>query len=124
MRALDALMAALFALAIAVQYNDPDPLYWMALYLPAAALSALAFFGRFRPGPTYLAAVVYLVLALYWAPAFRAARPASFNHWEMGTIADEEVREAGGVALCALWTAVLAWRARRGDRSRAAAKDE
>jgi len=113
MRALDAAMTALFALAIAVQYNDPDPGYWMALYLPAALLSALALLGRFRPGPTYLAAVLYLALAVYHAPAFAQARLESFNAWRMGTLADEEVREAGGIVLCAIWTGVLAWRARR-----------
>lgn len=118
MRWLDGLMTALFALAIAVQYNDPDPLYWMTLYLPAALLSALAFLRRFRPGPTYLGAAVYLALALYYAPAFREARPESFDAWSMGTLADEEVREAGGVALCALWVGALAWRARRATAPR------
>jgi hypothetical protein len=112
-RWLDALMALLFALAIGVQYNDPDPVYWMALYAPAMLLSALAFTGRFRARTTLLAAAVYLVLALWWAPALRQAGPESFNAWRMGTLADEEVREATGIALCAVWTGVLAWRARR-----------
>jgi hypothetical protein len=113
MRALDALMTVLFVLAIAVQYNDPDPLYWMALYTPAALLSGLALAGRFRPGPTLLAFAAYAVLAVYWSPALLQAGPESFAAWRMGSAADEEVREAAGIALCALWTGVLAWRARR-----------
>jgi hypothetical protein len=113
MRWLDGFMTVLFALAIAVQYNDPDPLYWMALYTPAALLSGLAFAGRFRPGPSALAFAVYLVLALYWLPALLQAGPESFTSWRMGSAADEEVREAAGIALCAVWTGVLAWRARR-----------
>jgi hypothetical protein len=121
-RWLDGLMAAIFVLAVVVQYNDPDPLYWMALYLPAALLSGLAFLGHFRPRPTLLAAAVYLALALYWAPAFGQARPESFSAWQMGTVADEEVREAAGIALCALWTAVLAWRTRRGGVPAGAAR--
>ena len=114
MRWLDGLMTVFFALSIAVQYNDPDPIYWMVLYTPAALLSGLALAGRFRLRPTLLAFAVYLALALYAAPAFLQARPESFNAWRMGTLADEEVREAGGIALCALWTAVLLWRANRG----------
>ena len=113
MRWLDGLMTLLFALAIAVQYNDPDPLYWMLLYTPAALLSGLALAGRFRLRPTLLACGVYLVLALHAAPAFFQARPESFNAWRMGTLADEEVREAAGILLCALWTGVLFWRARQ-----------
>jgi len=113
LRALDAVMTALFVLAIVVQYNDPDPLYWMALYTPAALLSGLALAGRFRRGSTVLACAVYVVLALYWSPALLQAAPESFTNWHMGSVADEEVREASGIALCALWTGVLAWRARR-----------
>jgi hypothetical protein len=109
-------MALLFALAIAVQYNDPDPVYWMALYTPAALLSWMAVAGRFRRGPSALAAAVYLVLALWWAPALLQATPESFNAWRMHGPVDEEVREASGIALCALWTGVLAWRARGSAR--------
>jgi len=112
-RWLDGFMTALFALAIAAQYNDPDPLYWMALYTPPLLLSALAFGRRFRLRPTALAFAVYLVLALYWAPALRQAGPESLVGWRMATPADEEVREAAGIALSALWLGVLALRARR-----------
>jgi transmembrane protein TMEM220 len=112
-RVLDAFMTALFVLSIAVQYNDPDPLYWMAVYTPPALLSGMALAGRFRARPTALAFAVYLVLALYHLPAFKQATLASFDSFHMHSIADEEVREAGGVWLCAIWTGVLALRGRR-----------
>ena len=113
MRLLDAAMTLLFVFSIAVQYNDPDPLFWMVLYTPAALLSGLAFARRFRLEVTALSFAVYLLLALYFSPAFLQARVSSFTSWHMGTLADEEVREASGVALCALWTGVLVWRARK-----------
>lgn len=113
MRWLDGLMTAVFVLAIAVQYNDPDPLYWMLLYTPAALLSALALAGRFRPRPSLLACAVYVVLAAYASPALRDARLESFNSFTMHSAADEAVREAAGIWLCAIWTGVLALRARR-----------
>jgi hypothetical protein len=112
-RWLDLAMALLFAFAIAVQYNDPDPLFWMVLYTPPALLSWLAFRGRYRFEVTALAFAVYVALTLYWSPALLQARPSSFTSWHMGTLADEEVRETSGIALCAIWTGVLAWRARK-----------
>jgi len=102
-----------FAFAIAVQYNDPDPLFWMVMYTPPALLSWLAFRGRFRLEVTVLAFGAYVLLALYWSPALLQAGRESFTSWKMGTAADEEVREASGIAICALWTGALAWRARK-----------
>ena len=113
MRWLDLAMALLFALAIAVQYADPDPLFWMVMYTPPALLSWLAFRGRFRLEVTVLAFGAYVLLALYWSPAVLQAGPESLTSWKTGTAADEEVRGAAGIALCALWTGVLAWRARK-----------
>lgn len=41
------LFAAYFTFAAAVQYNDPDPLHWMALYGLTALACALAIAGRY-----------------------------------------------------------------------------
>jgi hypothetical protein len=113
LRVLDGLMTLVFALAIAVQYNDPDRVYWMALYTPPALLSAMALAGRYRLRPSLLAFALYLVLGLVHAQAFRNARLESFDSFHMHSTADEEVREAGGIWLSALWTGILALRARR-----------
>jgi hypothetical protein len=112
-RWLDLAMTLLFAFAIAVQYNDPDSLVWMVMYTPPTLLSWLAFRGRFRLEVSVLAFGAYVLLALYWSPALLQAGPESLTSWKMGTAADEEVREASGIVLCALWTGVLAWRARK-----------
>jgi hypothetical protein len=101
-------MACLFAICIAVQYNDPDPLVWMALYLVPLVLSLRAFRGRADLWPNLVPAAAYSLAALRWAPPFTA-----------GYLDNEEAREAGGLLLSGLWMALLAWRAWR--RRRAAA---
>lgn len=44
-----ALLALYFLFAAAVQYNDPDPLHWMALYGLSAASCFLVLFGKHWP---------------------------------------------------------------------------
>jgi transmembrane protein TMEM220 len=41
MRFLDLTMALLFAFAAALQFNDPDPIRWIAIYGAACVLSLL-----------------------------------------------------------------------------------
>ncbi len=42
------LLAAYFLFAAAVQYNDPDPVHWMLLYLASAISCIMALLGRDR----------------------------------------------------------------------------
>jgi hypothetical protein len=99
-------MFGLFVLCIAVQYNDPDPLVWIALYFVPLALSVRALQGRADLWPNLLLAIGYLAAALLWAPALRS-----------GYFDDEEAREAGGLVLSGAWMAVLAFQAWRRGRS-------
>jgi hypothetical protein len=115
LRAANGAMAALFAFAAAVQYNDPDPLRWMALYLAAAAACVLAVLHRLpRWGP----AVVGLA-ALAWAVTLA---PHVLGHvgwgemvqaWEMKDVRVEEGREMYGLLIVAAWMAVLVLAGRR-----------
>ncbi|WP_210410019.1 transmembrane 220 family protein [Leptospira langatensis] len=41
-RVISILLAAYFVLAAGLQYNDPDPLHWMLLYLTSALTCVLA----------------------------------------------------------------------------------
>ena len=116
LRAGAALMCALFLLSVAVQYNDPDPALWMSLYGLAAALAGLAAAGRLPLWPNVAALVLFGALFAAWAPTLVGARHEAFTSFEMRAAADEEPREAVGLALCAAWSAVqtlAAWRARR-----------
>jgi hypothetical protein len=109
-------MALLFAFAAALQYNDPDPIPWVAIYLVAAAVSLAAASGRRIPRGV-LAAVA--VIAIGWAAPIAFGGPAAseyrrmFDAWEMKSLAVEEAREASGLVIVAAWMAVLFIRAGR-----------
>jgi Transmembrane family 220, helix len=109
-------MAALFGFAVAVQYNDPDPLVWMLLYAAAAGVSLYVA----RRGTIPLVAVLALGgVALVWGLALAAGVPDldvyrhMFDAWEMKSQPIEEAREASGLWIVAAWMALLAVRGRR-----------
>jgi len=112
-RTFASVMCAVFLLSLAVQYNDPDPELWMPIYGLAAALAGLGAAGRLPLAPNALALVLYLVLFAFWAPSLWGARHQAVESWHMQAHEDEEPREAGGLALCALWSAVQTALARR-----------
>lgn len=101
----NATMLALFLFAAAVQYNDPDPFVWMAIYVAAAAVCATE--AR-RRTPPWLAAGV-MTAALLWAAsiAYRASGLAPlaslFAEWEMRDAAVEEAREMYGLLIVGVW---------------------
>jgi hypothetical protein len=114
-RASAAALCALFLLSVAVQYNDPDPWLWMPIYGLAAALAGMGAAGRVPLAPNAIALVLYLALFTLWAPTLVGARSQAFESWHMQAPEDEAPREAGGLALCALWSGVQtarAWRLR------------
>jgi hypothetical protein len=114
-------MSLLFLLALVAQYNDPDPLRWMAIYGAAAAAGVLLLGGRL---PRWLPVVVGLV-ALIWATALapgvvgRVAPGDLFREVTMASAAIEEAREMIGLLIVAGWMLVLFAAA---PRSRVAAR--
>jgi hypothetical protein len=106
-------MSAVFVLGLAVQYNDPDPVFWMALYAGVAVLSAGACLGRGWPRTTLVALILYAAITLYWLPGLGQVRPESFTSFQMKSPQDEVVREAAGLLLCTGWLALLLWHVRR-----------
>jgi hypothetical protein len=115
-RFLDLIMALLFAFAAALQFNDPDPIQWIAIYAAACGLS-LVMFVRRRLTPVMPLAV--LAIAIAWAVVIAFGGPAAseyghmFDAWEMKSPAVEEAREASGLLIVAVWMLVLMIRARR-----------
>jgi hypothetical protein len=109
-------MAALFAFAAALQFNDPDPVQWVAVYL-AAALLSLTVALRQRVPPAAIVALT--VVAIAWAVAIALRVPSAseyrhmFDAWEMKTPSVEEAREASGLGIVAAWMIVLLVRSRR-----------
>lgn len=51
--AVSILLTLYFLFAAAVQYNDPDPIHWMLLYLTSAVCCVLAALGKDRRGLIY-----------------------------------------------------------------------
>ncbi len=105
-RAAAAAMCGLFLLSVAVQWNDPDPWLWMPIYGLAALLAGSGAGGRLPLVPNAAALALYVVLFACWAPSLVAARHQAFESWQMLAPEDEAPREAAGLALCALWSAV------------------
>jgi hypothetical protein len=113
------LLAVLFLFGLAVQYNDPDPLPWMAIYAAAALACILAAVGRL---PRWLPAIVTLVAAV-WAVALAPGvigqvNPLEmFEEFEMKSPQIEQAREMFGLLIIAVvMLALLALQRRRVER--------
>jgi hypothetical protein len=109
--------AVLFAVCVLLQYNDPDPLRWMALYGAAAVASAAVPYWR----RGWIAAVLVGLVAAAWA-LWLWAHVLGFvevgDLWRKmsekgGKV--EEMREAGGLTIVAAWLCMSAWIGRRRD---------
>ena len=114
-RLLHGVMAALFFFGAAVQYNDPDPLVWMAIYVAAGTACVLAAMRQLR---WWFPAVIGAI-ALVWAATFMPAvlpnvRIAQlFAAWEMANTRVEEGREMYGLLIIFAYMALLAVTHRR-----------
>lgn len=101
-----------FLLSAAVQYNDPDALPWMFMYLLAAGMCIL----QFRNTRQRLFPRLLLIASLLWAIALlpavvgKTSLAEIFASVSMQTRAVEEAREIGGLLLVALWAGVLGFR--------------
>jgi aminopeptidase N len=114
-RILNGVLALLFLFAVAVQYNDPDPVRWMAIYGAAAAACVAAMMRRLPwPMPAAIA-----MIALVWAATLvpEVARLEGtgglFREWGMANVGIEEGRELYGLLIVFVWMTVLAIGSRR-----------
>lgn len=118
-RGLNWVMCALFLLAVVVQWNDPDPLLWVAIYGAALVVSSVvAWRGRIA----WTVPAVVAAVAMCWSLARIIGGPAAsqyshmFDAWEMKSVSVEEAREATGLLIVAAWMTVIAARQRRGGK--------
>ena len=95
-----AFMVFIFLVSCVVQYNDPDPWLWIALYAASGVLTALAFAGRHTPLVVPMG-LLYFGWAMYNMPHIAP------GEW----LTTESSRESGGLMVCAVWMAILtaAW---------------
>lgn len=113
MKILFATIASLFILFAIVQYNDPDPWLWIALYLAVAissGLTAIDRYNRWLAGATLAASLVWMGFLLpdfiHWiqmgAPSIVGSMKAEAPHIEL-------TREFLGLMLCAIAQGVQIW---------------
>ncbi len=88
----------IFSAFAAVQYNDPDALFWIVLYGYSAAMAAFLFFGRPVMIPSFSATIAYLAILAKLKPTFGA-------NW----IESEVAREGAGLIICVCWSVASAY---------------
>ena len=104
-------MAALFAICVALQYNDPDPIRWMLIYGAAMVISLLMPMKR---DAAKLGLVVALI-ALVWAAMLilgiydKVTFSDVFLKMSEKGGAVEEEREAGGLVIEGVWLVFASW---------------
>ncbi len=105
-------VALLFLSFCAVQYNDPDPLLWIAIYGYTAVLTGLAAFGIHTP--LAIPGVIFCLAGFF----------VLFPFVNAGWYDSEEGREAFGLLLSALWMGflLLQWIRSRPKRTHSAAE--
>ena len=114
MKIFNLVLAVLFVLFAAVQYNDPDPLHWAALYLFVAGVCGFAAFGRYNKYVLWAGIVVCLVWLAFTTHDFvewiRAGSPSIVSEMKANEPHIELTREFLGVGICLV---VLVWQAMR-----------
>jgi len=102
-------MALVFLVFVAVQYNDPDPLRWIAMYSAAALVCVLSAMHKAH----YLMMVLIGLISLVWAAMLapdvigKVSFGELFASMQMKSVAVELGRETGGLLIVFLWMAVL-----------------
>ena len=82
MRILATILLVLFGAAAAVQYNDPDPMRWCALYGLAALLCLMALLGKPQRPVMVLLGIAALVWAVTLVPTILEVGDYTFNEAE------------------------------------------
>jgi hypothetical protein len=106
--AANILFVVLFVISAGLQYNDPDPIRWAALYTGAAVATVAALHTR----RGWIAALAIVAIAAVWGATlwYSVAGHVQFSDFwrkmsEKGGKV-EEMREAGGLTIVAVWLTV------------------
>jgi hypothetical protein len=113
MRIVHVVLCGVLLLFAALQYNDPDGLYWGLVYLLAAAWSLLAAFAPHRMQVSFPARIGALLSLVLFLLGFVSLA----SNLGPGWIHNEEAREALGYLICAVTTALAIWDAYRRSSS-------
>jgi len=104
---VDGLLFIVFFAFALLQVNDPDSIYWIAIYGVVAIIVLLALIGKQHRIVLNGALIIYILLLLYYSPALyawlfehHAANIA--NSMSTDKMYIEEAREFFGILLCFL----------------------
>ena|SRR6185369_11151010 len=105
---INVLFIAMFLMSVVVQYNDPDPVRWMAIY----GLALFACILELTRTPRWSFPAGIGLIALSWAssimPKVHGVRIGDlFQQWEMKNEMVEQAREMGGLLIVSAWMIVL-----------------
>ena len=113
----NAAMLLAFIFSVVVQFNDPDPERWAAIYAAAAIVAGLEITRR----AGVVAPLIVGAIAAVWAGTIaprvlgKVRFSDMFAEFEMANVGIEESREFYGLCFIALWmaaVAIAAWRRR------------
>jgi hypothetical protein len=104
MKTINIILAILFAICAILQFNDPDPVFWIALYALVAAISAFAAANKYSRWVILLGMAVCIYELILLFPAFSSwmedGMPAIAESMKAESPYIELVREFLGTALC------------------------
>lgn len=113
-QAFDLLMALLFAASLCLQFNDPDPVRWIALYGAGSAIAFASFRGRKLSNVAWVLIVVCVIwMSLLGDSMAEFVRRGDIRLLAATMKADdtviEETREFFGLFIVALYALLVAW---------------
>jgi Transmembrane family 220, helix len=111
-KVISLLCTLIFGLFAYFQLNDPDPQYWVPVYL-IVALACFSVFIKKTPHTFvfWVMAGAYLVAAIMqWPPQFEGFL---FGEMQMRSLNIELARESGGLLISSLSLVLMGWLSKR-----------
>jgi Transmembrane family 220, helix len=104
MKILNIVLAVLFVLFAAVQYNDPDPYIWVPIYLFCAYVCGSSAMGKSNSNVILIGLIPITVYMLTYIPDFidwvKMGMPSLVNSTKADSMYVELTREFGGLVMC------------------------
>lgn len=108
MKYLHLIFCFTFVLFAFIQLNDPDPIFWVVVYLATALVPLLYFFKKSSLRFTQLLTILLIIaISLYFKPLinwFQSGMPSVAGSMQAENYHIELVREAGGLLICLIST--------------------
>ena len=104
MKIFNIILTLIFILFAAVQYNDPDPIVWVPIYLFTAAICAYAAMGKYNTTFLLIGLIPIVLFMLSYIPAFvdwvKMGMPSVVETMKAEKPYVELTREFGGLVIC------------------------